>query len=49
LPAYCEGCEHATTCGGGCGAAAKWVSGDHAVDPFVAAEGGTKRRLRVVG
>jgi len=30
LPSYCEGCEHATRCGGGCGAAAQWVRGDHA-------------------
>ena len=40
LPAYCEGCEHAPTCAGGCGAAARWVADDHAsrdrpVDPFV--------------
>lgn len=51
LPAYCAGCEHATTCAGGCGAAAHWVRGDHAVvDPFVAAEDEPpKHRLRVVG
>jgi radical SAM protein with 4Fe4S-binding SPASM domain len=52
LPAYCEGCAHASSCGGGCGAAAQWVKGDHAeVDPFVAPthEGTTtKRRLQVI-
>ncbi|MGH7298748.1 MAG: hypothetical protein ACRELB_27655, partial [Polyangiaceae bacterium] len=41
LPSYCEGCEHAVRCGGGCGAAARWVAGEHhavdrPVDPFVA-------------
>lgn len=37
LPAFCEGCTHASTCGGGCGAAAEWVSGDARgfPDPFV--------------
>jgi len=59
LPSYCEGCEHATTCAGGCGAAAQWVRGDHVVDdPPKAGVArrfvdpfveGTKRRLRVVG
>ncbi len=37
IPEFCEGCVHASTCGGGCGAAAEWVLG-HArkfVDPFV--------------
>ena len=36
-PEFCQGCVHASTCGGGCGAAAEWVSG-HArkfPDPFV--------------
>ena len=28
LPAFCVGCVHASTCGGGCGAAAEWVLGD---------------------
>lgn len=27
LPEFCAGCIHATTCAGGCGAAAQWVSG----------------------
>jgi radical SAM protein with 4Fe4S-binding SPASM domain len=27
LPSFCEGCLHAPTCGGGCGAAAQWVLG----------------------
>jgi radical SAM protein with 4Fe4S-binding SPASM domain len=37
LPAFCEGCLHADTCGGGCGAAAEWISGDARAfpDPFV--------------
>jgi len=48
LPAYCTDCEHAPKCGGGCGAAATWVSGDHDVDPFVTQGGALKRRLRVV-
>lgn len=37
IPEFCTGCVHASTCAGGCGAAAEWVSG-HArrfVDPFV--------------
>ena len=37
LPEFCEGCLHASSCAGGCGAAAEWVSG-HArrfPDPFV--------------
>ena len=36
LPAFCEGCSHASTCGGGCGAAAEWVLGSRTLpDPFV--------------
>ncbi len=36
LPAFCEGCAHAGTCGGGCGAASEWVLGSRALpDPFV--------------
>jgi radical SAM protein with 4Fe4S-binding SPASM domain len=37
LPEFCEGCLHAATCGGGCGAAAEWVLGDakKTPDPFV--------------
>ena len=27
LPEFCEGCLHAPTCGGGCGAAAQWMLG----------------------
>jgi radical SAM protein with 4Fe4S-binding SPASM domain len=54
LPSYCEGCAHASTCGGGCGAAALWVHGDHREpDPFVSWEGGAdavaRRRLPLVG
>lgn len=52
LPAYCTGCAHQATCGGGCGAAAAWVKGDHSVDPFVewseSADGAPKRRLPIV-
>ncbi len=33
LPAFCEGCLHAGTCGGGCGAAAEWVLGDARATP----------------
>ncbi len=37
LPAFCRGCRVATTCLGGCGAAAEWTRGDPAeLDPFVA-------------
>ncbi len=36
LPEFCEGCVHASTCGGGCGAAAEWVLGSRRFpDPFV--------------
>jgi radical SAM protein with 4Fe4S-binding SPASM domain len=28
IPSFCEGCVHASTCGGGCGAAAEWLFGD---------------------
>lgn len=37
LPSFCEGCLHASTCAGGCGAAAEWVLGDARAfpDPFV--------------
>lgn len=36
LPEFCEGCLHASTCGGGCGAAAEWVLGSRKVpDPFL--------------
>lgn len=36
LPAFCEGCLHAKTCGGGCGAAAEWVLGSRGLpDPFL--------------
>jgi len=27
LPSFCDGCIHAPTCGGGCGAAAEWMLG----------------------
>ena len=49
LPVYCNGCAHASTCGGGCGASAAWVKGDHEVDPFVAWEDEPpRRRLPIV-
>jgi radical SAM protein with 4Fe4S-binding SPASM domain len=36
LPTFCEGCLHAKTCGGGCGAAAEWVLGSRKLtDPFL--------------
>jgi radical SAM protein with 4Fe4S-binding SPASM domain len=36
LPSFCEGCVHASTCGGGCGAAAEWVLGSRTLpDPLV--------------
>ncbi len=37
-PAFCEGCLHSTSCGGGCGAAALWVLGEQSPrmpDPFL--------------
>jgi radical SAM protein with 4Fe4S-binding SPASM domain len=36
-PEFCHGCRHASTCGGGCGAAAEWLLGDARAtpDPFV--------------
>jgi radical SAM protein with 4Fe4S-binding SPASM domain len=33
IPAFCEGCQHASTCAGGCGAAAQWVLGDARATP----------------
>lgn len=36
LPEFCVGCSHASTCGGGCGAASEWVLGARSLpDPFV--------------
>ncbi|MBX3231630.1 MAG: radical SAM protein [Labilithrix sp.] len=36
LPEFCAGCSHASSCGGGCGAASEWVLGARDVpDPFV--------------
>ncbi|MBX3214454.1 MAG: radical SAM protein [Labilithrix sp.] len=36
LPEFCAGCSHASTCGGGCGAASEWVLGARSFpDPFV--------------
>jgi pyrroloquinoline quinone biosynthesis protein E len=36
LPEFCEGCLHAGTCGGGCGAASEWVLGSRRFpDPLV--------------
>ena len=36
LPDFCVGCIHASTCGGGCGAAAEWVLGSRKLpDPLV--------------
>ena len=36
-PAFCRGCEHEETCGGGCGAASEWIFGSRAElpDPIV--------------
>lgn len=36
LPSFCEGCVHASSCGGGCGAAAEWVLGSRSMpDPVL--------------
>lgn len=36
LPEFCVGCAHASTCGGGCGAASEWVLGARSLpDPVV--------------
>lgn len=37
VPAFCRGCKHEHSCGGGCGAAMQWVLGGRDVlpDPFV--------------
>ncbi|MBX3207047.1 MAG: radical SAM protein [Labilithrix sp.] len=36
LPEFCVGCSHASTCGGGCGAASEWVLGARSFpDPLV--------------
>ncbi len=36
LPAFCEGCAHASSCGGGCGAASEWVLGSRTLpDPVL--------------
>ncbi len=38
IPEFCEGCLHARSCGGGCGAAALWVLGEEGrrmPDPFL--------------
>jgi radical SAM protein with 4Fe4S-binding SPASM domain len=37
IPSFCEGCPHAESCLGGCGASAEWLFGDAGeLDPFVA-------------
>ena len=37
IPSFCEGCPHAETCLGGCGASSEWLFGDAGeLDPFVA-------------
>lgn len=36
IPEFCVGCSHASTCGGGCGAAAEWALGSRKLpDPLV--------------
>jgi radical SAM protein with 4Fe4S-binding SPASM domain len=38
LPEFCDGCVHASSCAGGCGAASEWVLGQHErrkPDPFL--------------
>jgi hypothetical protein len=37
VPSFCGGCVHASSCGGGCGAASEWVLGDARAfpDPLV--------------
>jgi radical SAM protein with 4Fe4S-binding SPASM domain len=36
IPEFCVGCSHASTCGGGCGAASEWVLGARSFpDPLV--------------
>jgi radical SAM protein with 4Fe4S-binding SPASM domain len=50
VPAFCRGCQHESTCNGGCGAAARWIFGElgRSVDPFVAqhVDDAFARRLR---
>lgn len=59
LPPFCEGCLHASTCGGGCGAASAWMLGDargfpdplvwqHVDDDFAARLADGRRRLEVL-
>jgi radical SAM protein with 4Fe4S-binding SPASM domain len=33
-PAFCRGCVHEATCGGGCGAAAAWMTGEEGAHPI---------------
>jgi len=53
VPSECQGCEHVSTCAGGCGAAALWVHGTRDKrDPFAAwgaPSGPEPRRLPLVG
>jgi radical SAM protein with 4Fe4S-binding SPASM domain len=37
VPEFCQGCSHAASCGGGCGAASEWLFGGrrHTPDPFL--------------
>jgi radical SAM protein with 4Fe4S-binding SPASM domain len=59
LPEFCQGCLHASTCGGGCGAASEWVLGDargtpdplvwqHIDDGFAARLEDGRRHLEVI-